>query len=437
MVEAASEPSQVVAGLRQKAGERPAGSLSPWVAFPLMLPFGLCGGYTTVALIFLLSRSGASAAQIGSFLFVILLPQSLKFLYAPLVDLTLGPRRWHAIGVVATACALVAFAFIAPDARELASLTTLGLIATVGITLVAIPTDVIMAYDVAPDHKGKASGWSMAANLGGSAIGGGVALWLYGQGFSVWLLPTTLAAGCLLCVPFVLMTSTREAFSAHMGWAAGQRALLRDTWAMIRSRLGALTILLAILPIGTGAMQNLLPALAADWHAGADEVALVSGGLSGVLQIIGSLIGGAICDRFNRRWTYCVSGLVLGGVVVAMAFGSRTPAAFIGFGLAYAFVIGIAYAAYAASILEAIGTGAAASKYTLIVSASNFAIFGQSAFEGWVHDRVSVTGMLLFEAVAAVAAVIVYAIVSAWSRLRAPADPAPMLQAGPALPSAR
>lgn len=381
-----------------------------------MLPFGLCGGYTTVALVFLLSRSGASAAQIGSFLFVILLPQSAKFLYAPLVDLTLGPRRWHAIGTLATAGALVMLALVAPAATEIGPLTVLGLISTVGITLVAIPTDVIMAYDVAPDRKGSAAGWSTAANLGGSAIGGGVALWLYGQGFAVWWLPVTLAAGCFLCMPFVLMTATREPFSAHLSWAAGQRALLRDTWAMIRSRVGALTMLLAILPIGTGAMQNLLPALAADWRAGPNEVALVSGGFSGVLQIAGSLIGGALCDRFNRRWTYCMAGLVLGAVVVAMAAGPRTPGAFIVFGLAYAFVIGIAYAAYGAAILEAIGTGAAASKFTLIVSASNLAIFGQGALEGWVHDRVSVTGMLLFEAVAAAAAVIVYGVASAWSR---------------------
>ena len=163
-------------------------------------------------------------------------------------------------------------------------------------------------------------------------------------------------------------------------------------------------------------MQNLLPALAADWDAGSNEVALVSGGLFGVLQIIGSLVGGAVCDRFNRRWTYCISGLVLGAVGVAMAVGTRTPGTFVGFGLAYAFVIGIAYAAYNAAILEAIGTGAAASKFTLIVSASNLAIFGQGAFEGWLHDRLSATGMLLFEAIAAVAALTIYALASTWSR---------------------
>ena len=405
-----------VAALRPRASARSSGSLPPWVIFPLMLPFGLCGGYTTVALVFLLSRAGIGAAQIGSFLFVILLPQSLKFLYAPIVDLSLGPRRWHTIGTIATAGGLLALAFIAPTPASLGSLTVVGLLSTIGITLVAIPTDVIIAYDVDPDRKGRAAGWSMAANLGGSAIGGGAALWLLAHGALTWMLPTTLAIACLLCMPFVLMTATREAFSAHLSWTAGQRALLRDTWAMIRSRLGGLTILLAILPIGTGAMQNLLPALAADWRAGASEVALVSGGLSGVVQIAGSLIGGTICDRFDRRWTYCVAGLALGAVAVAMALASRTPATFVGFGLIYAFLIGIAYAAYGAAILDAIGTGAAASKFTLIVSASNLAIFGQGALDGWVHDRVGLTGMLWFEAVAAAVAVIVYSIANLLSR---------------------
>ena len=410
------------AGTRSLLRARAAGRLAPWVAFPLVLPFGLSGGYLTTALVFRLSKGGVTAAEIGGFLFLSLIPQTIKFVYAPVVDTTLGLRRWFALGTVATAASLAAIAFTPPERAMLGPLTWLSFLSCFAGTLTLLPADAMMAHDVAPERKGAAAGWASAANLGGGCLGGGLALWLMETGAPGWAPATALAILCLLCIPFSWMAAPRPSLTSKPGWTAEQKALARDVWAMLRSRAGLLTLLLAVLPIGTGAMVNLVPALAHDWRAGAGEVALVSGGVSGLVQIAGALLGGKICDRWSRRWTYCAAGAGLALTAVAMALGPRTPTAFVAFNLVYAFILGVAYSGFTSSVLEAVGGGAAASKYTLLVCASNAAIFAEQALEGWVHDRFSLDFMLYMEASGAFLSIPIFFLAASMSkrdRLRA------------------
>jgi hypothetical protein len=75
-----------------------------------------------------------------------------------------------------------------------------------------------------------------------------------------------------------------------------------------------------------------------------------------------------------------------------MALLPRTPAMFILWTLIYAFTAGLGWAAFAAFILEAIGKGAAATKYTA----------------GWAHDRWNTSAMLLLEAALGIAGALVF-----------------------------
>src|SRR5260221_203232 len=64
----------------------------------------------------------------------------------------------------------------------------------------------------------------------------------------------------------------------HGGSVAARAA---DAWrelvALVRSRAGRIGLILAILPIGTGAAQALFGSIASEWHAGADTVSAVRG----------------------------------------------------------------------------------------------------------------------------------------------------------------
>jgi MFS family permease len=132
-------------------------------------------------------------------------------------------------------------------------------------------------------------------------------------------------AGALLGATFVLCSLALLAVpkikrQLHEGTPLARVAgVARDAWAVARSRAGWLAILVLFLPMGTGAASNLWSAVAGNWSASVDSVALANGALSGVAAGIGCLIGGYLCDRMDRKWSYAAFGLVQAGCVVGMA----------------------------------------------------------------------------------------------------------------------
>src|SRR5207237_966248 len=97
------------------------------------------------------------------------------------------------------------------------------------------------------------------------------------------------------------------------------RILWRDILSMVRVAIPLFTIMLVCSPIGAGAMNNLWSAVAPDWRATPDQVALVSGVLNGVLSAIGCVIGGWVADRVGRWWAYFGSGILIAMVAIIMA----------------------------------------------------------------------------------------------------------------------
>ena len=71
------------------------------------------------------------------------------------------------------------------------------------------------------------------------------------------------------------------------------------------------------------------------------------------------------------------------------------------FTMLYAFVTGLTYAGFSAFVLEAMGLGAAATKYNLFASLSNMPIAYMTSIDGWAHGKWGPAGMLYTEAVVA------------------------------------
>ena len=394
---------------------RKPGTLPPWAIFFLLSPWSISSGYIGVAVVFGLAGAGLSTTAIAGYLSLILLPQTAKVAWAPLVDTTLDPKRWYLIGIVATLAMLVIVGFVPVGRQTLPVITILAVALSFVSTFIHLSNDVIMAYDVADDRKGQAAGWGSAANLGGNAIGGGLAIYLAQQGLPAWFPACVLAALCAACTPVMVLAAPRPPAGSGENQITGLKALGRDVVDLLRSRTGTLAFLLLLLPIGTGSMSNLLPALARDWHARTASVVAVSGVGGGLVQIVGSLAGGMLCDRFNRKLVYCVAGVAIALVVAAMAFGPRTPVAFVAFSLLYLLVLGTCYASFTAVGLEAIGKGAAATKLMVFICVSNLSINVVEFADGVVHDRLNVAGMLLFEAALGGVSVLLFAGVAWWT----------------------
>ncbi len=126
--------------------------------------------------------------------------------------------------------------------------------------------------------------------------------------------------------------------------------------------------------------------------------------------------------RVGRWWAYFGSGVFLAIVAVGMAIAARSSSAFSAGVLAYAFVGGVAYAAFSALVLFAIGRGAASTKYALLSSFGNLPVIYVTAMDGWSHDRYGSAGMLYIEALAGIVAVLLAA-VAVWHLRRRAAIP--------------
>ena len=238
-------------------------------------------------------------------------------------------------------------------------------------TFSAMAADSLMAQATAPEERGRAGGWSQAGNLGGSGLGGGVGLWLAQHVHALWVSGIVLGLVCILSAVAMIWLKEPPAEHRATRYLASLANVGRECLDILRSRMGFLALFIMLIPIGVGAAQNLWSAVANDWHASPDAVALVNGALGGVIAMFGCVAGGFLCDGMDRKTAYCVFGIVLTAVTVAMALAPRTEFMFVAFTCLYSFVMGLCYAAFGAVVLETIGAGAAATKYNLLAGISN------------------------------------------------------------------
>jgi MFS family permease len=385
----------------------------PVVWFILYLPYGLLGGWAVVTLSWLLSRKGVSVEQIAVLGGIGLLPNIWKVLTAPLVDTTLSSRAWFMIGNGLMAAGLMIAAVLPLGPAVLPLLAWLAFLTSWAGTLTSIAADRLMAYDTRPEEKGRAGGWSQAGNLAGAGVGGGVGLWIAQQSGHAWLAGLALSLGCLACSWPLRRLADPAVSEDGAGFTSMVIATARDLLGLMKSRIGLLACFICILPMGTGGAQNVFSAVAKDWGAGPGQVALVDGVLNGLAGLVGCLIWGSVCDRMDRKRAMLISGLISAATAVAMALGPRTPMTYVVLVTVYNLAIGFCYGAFGAVALEAIGKGAAATKFNLISSASNVPLVLVTFVDGWAHDHWGAGPMLLTEAALGAGSVAIY-IVVAW-----------------------
>jgi MFS family permease len=363
----------------------------------LYVPFGALGGFLTVTVIALLSSHGVSLAQSAVITGAALIPNWLKFLWGPVLDSTLTQKRWYVIGAIGTAVTAFAMGALPMTAASVPALTWLNFFGNILSSIVGMTTNAIVAYDVPDAEKGRASGWSQAGNLGGSGIGGGFALYMAQRVHVAWLPGAAIALLCLACA-FALLLVEEPATPRSHRILADLRATVVDVWHMARARMGLLALVLSLLPIGSGAASNLWSNVALEWKASEDTVALWTGFIAGIVMMVGSLAGGWICDRMNRKGAYALFGVLQAASAVAMGALPHTERMFIVNTTIYSLVTGLTYAGFYAFVFEAVGTGAAATKVSVAVSLSNFPIWYMTLLDGWVGSRWHDAWMLYVEA---------------------------------------
>ncbi|HEX4630066.1 MAG TPA: MFS transporter [Chthoniobacterales bacterium] len=394
----------------QNEGRAIRQSTPPFAFFFLVLPYGISSGFVSITLPFFLTKAGFSVAAAGAIVAVGVSANLWLFLWGPLADLTLTPKRWYLVGLTTGAGAIFVLSLIPFQQSAAALLTIVVFVSQVATTLVVLPLGGLMAHTVPDERKGRAAGWYQAGNLGGNGVGGGAGVWL-GAHVSKELAGSALAVAMLLAAFALYFASDVRIVSAGESFRSRMRLLGRDLLAMLKMAIPLLTIVLVASPIGAGAMNNLWSAVADDWRASADVVALVTGVLNGVVAALGCVLAGWIVDRFGRWWAYFGFGIALAFVAIVMALIARTPLVYEVGVLIYSFFVGAGYAAFSAMVVHAIGKGVASTKYAFCQSLGNLPVVYMTALNGYVHDKYGPSWMLMGEALAAIVCVILGLIV--------------------------
>jgi hypothetical protein len=372
----------------------------PAVWMILNIPFGAAGGFVTVGLTFLATKQGLSITQGALLGGASLAAQWLRWLWAPVVDITLTAPRWYHMSNVLIAVTLVAMSVVQMTPSTLPLLLLLIAASSIATTVLAMAAEGAMTVCTPQHQTGRVGAWQQAGNLGGTGIGGGLGLYMLEHMPAPWMAGAIMAALLLACgwawrwvPPVRLFHGQGNALQAVAG-------VVRQLKQMLSERGGMLAAFLLLMPMGTGAASGVLTqaAVAARWGADGNAVALTQGVLSGVVTAAGCFIGGWWCERIHPRITYAVIGLLLGGIDLVMVAAPATVDMYVGISMVYSLGVGIAYAAYAALVLDAIGAGAAATKFSVMASLANFPIWWVGLLLGYVADRYGARAMLETEA---------------------------------------
>jgi len=364
----------------------------------LIIPFGVIFGYLSVAIGYRLAHAGISVAQIAGLVAAGIAPHTWKFAWAPIADTTLSRKTWYVLGAVVSSIGIFAIGALPASPSVLPLLLVVVVVANVAVTFLGMSVESLIAYDTPENEKGRAGGWLQAGNLGGSGLGGGAGLWLAQHLTQAWLPGAIVAVACLACCLALLFVPEPHATHRHAEWARSLANVGQDLWGVARSRAGFLALVLCFLPMGTGAASGLWASVAGDWRASANTVALATGVASGIFSAVGCLAGGWLCDRMDRKAAYVCFGVLQAACAVAMAFAPRVEWSYIVFTSLYAIISGLTYAGFSAFVLEAMGMGAAATKYNVFASLSNTPIYYMTRVDGWAHTRWGASGMLNTEA---------------------------------------
>jgi PAT family beta-lactamase induction signal transducer AmpG len=388
-------------------------NLGPYWWTVLYLPYGAANGFISVTIAYTARQRGLGDSAIAELVAASLLPHTFKFLWAPIPDTTFSRRWWYLASNIVSTVTLVTLGFVPVRSDTTSLLKVLIFINSVAITFLGMAVEGLLANVVSDRQRGSASGWLQAGNLGGVGIGGGVALWL-AQRIGISGAFLSAAVTLMMCsAPLLKIDEPRRTHHESIGGAL--RDVIGDLWhSIMRSRVGLLAMILCFLPVGSAAATSMFAAIADRWNTPADAVALYTGILAGVVSAIGCMAGGWLSDRMDRKIAYAVSGLFLALVAIGMYLGHRSQAGYGIFTLSYQFGSGVAYGAFTGFVLEAIGRGAAATKYNVLASLSNIPIWYMTRLDGWVSERWNPGVMLLVDAASEIAGVVIFLGAAYW-----------------------
>lgn len=267
-------------------------------------------GFLWLALPTRLKSAGVPIEQITALTAVLVIPWTLKFAWAPLVDI-LSHSRWtlkHWILAAQVIMGLTLTPLIWAD--PVSDMSWLSLILLIHATAAAtqdVAIDALCISVTSAEERGRLNGWMQAGMLGGRAAMGGGALVL-----SSYIGPVAVVFVLLSIIMFsaVLLLQSRVVSSSHLTDVPVQQApsfrhRLKSVWSELKGALTGRQTWLALAFALTGpaafkAFEVVIGPFLIDHGFSEREVGTFTAIVMIGAMVLGSLIGGRLADRFSR-----------------------------------------------------------------------------------------------------------------------------------------
>jgi MFS transporter, PAT family, beta-lactamase induction signal transducer AmpG len=394
----------------------------PWFFVFMPVPFGVFSGYVQTALPWLLRHMGYSVDRIGAIVALILSPMAFAFLWSPLADFGLRRRTWMQIACALSGLLLGAgillFAHQAPLAIGL-------LVAGYAVSLLSTSCGGgMLAVSQNGSNKAGAAAWMQGGMLTASALGG--ALLLY---FSKHLNLGGLAgaSALLVAVPaaFALAIPEPAPASGLGNFLKASATMGREIRSTLFSMESLAGLLLLFAPVGSGAAQNLFPAMAKDYGVSLQGVMLLNGVLGGVLNMLGAFVAVIVPAHWDRRIVYAAAGVACAASGAFLALAPLDPSSYFVGVAAYMFTTGICYGFFLGVVMQTMGDAglSASTRYGILVALGDLPIVYMTVVEGWSYRVFGVRGV---PAADCVANLLVGLCTAVWLALRLKSSPTSM-----------
>jgi PAT family beta-lactamase induction signal transducer AmpG len=370
---------------------------APWLFGITNLPYGVYNGFISTAMPYLLRNAGLPVDRIADISALALAPAVWYFLWAPVVDVGFRRRTWLILASATSAACLWA-ALHLPLQSRVSAFTALVVAGSILNMLVSAANGGLMAVTISDRQRGRAAGCNQAGNVGGAALGAGLTLWLAPH-LSVGGLANAVAM--MIFLPSLAALALSEPRIAAIPPREHLAEMLGDLKVMFRSRTSLAGFAIFLAPMGAAAAANLFSGVAVDYRASSQTVVWIDGFGGALLTVLGSILGGFVCDRISRRLAYALAAILMGICAAAMALAPLTQTVFaIGVSL-YMLIQGFTYAAYSALLLELIGAGgrSAATRFTLYNASGNAPVAYMTWLDGQGYKRFGPRGLLGADAV--------------------------------------
>jgi len=369
--------------------ERRAGSCAPaaeykerpWLFALLIAPMAvLSNGIVGGALSYIFRVHGIGPSRSASILALLTLPSSIYFLWSPVTDFWMRRRTWLMVAAVSSAAAMFA-AFRIPDLASHFAVGLMFLSACLGQLIVAACGGMMGTLHSEVNRR-RASSFYQGASLGFGALAVLVMVSLSDR-----VRPATLSwiAAAMIALP---------AFAALA--APTQRTVsgsdVRSTFARIWREFKATFIrweaipytLVMLFPMGSGAMTQLLPGLAADYHVTGNQVAWINGVGGALLMAAGALAASLISTRVRAAVAYLSAGLINAGALAVLWLGPLRPVVYMLGAVAYLFTVGACYAFFTVVVLAYLGGSgkSGSARYAIINSMGNVPVLYMTMLDG-------------------------------------------------------